>query len=69
MNQILAVILVCAATTAQPDCTRETAIDVLTAPVPSLFACMMTSQVSVARDELLGDGRYTKVRCSERQAP
>lgn len=66
MNTILAVILVCAVTTAQSDCTRDTALDVITAPTPSLFACMMTGQASVARDQLLGDGRYTKVVCGGR---
>ena len=67
MNTILAVILVCAAATAQPDCTRDTAVDVVTAPTPSLFACMMAGQASVARDRLLGDGRYVKVVCGARR--
>lgn len=66
MTQILAVILVCAAATAPEACTRETALDVLTAPTPSLFACMMAGQASVARERLLGDGRYLVVRCGAR---
>lgn len=66
MNTVFALILVCAATTAQADCTRETALDVITAKVPSVFACMMTGQASVAREQLLGDGRYVKTVCGSR---
>jgi hypothetical protein len=66
MNTVFALILVCAASTAQADCTRETALDVLTVKTPSVFACLMTGQTSVAREQLLGDGRYTKVVCGAR---
>ncbi|MGU3665826.1 hypothetical protein ACLBX9_16730 [Methylobacterium sp. A49B] len=66
MNTVFALILVCAASTAQPECTRETALNVATIKVPSVFACMMTGQTTVAREELLGDGRYTKVVCGGR---
>ncbi|MGU3386975.1 hypothetical protein ACLBYG_20860 [Methylobacterium sp. D53M] len=59
-------ILVCAASTAQPDCTRDTALNVATIKTPSVFACLMTGQASVAREQLLGDGRYTKVVCGSR---
>lgn len=63
MNTVFALILVCAASTAQPDCTRDTALDVITVKTSSVFACLMTGQTSVAREQLLGDGRYTKVVC------
>lgn len=66
MNTVFALILVCAASTAQPECTRETALDVATIKTPSVFACMMAGQASVARDQLLGDGRYVKIRCGSR---
>jgi hypothetical protein len=66
MNTVFALILVCAATTAQPDCTRETALDVATIKVPSVIACMMVGQTTVAREEMYGDGRYTKVVCGGR---
>ena len=66
MNTVFAVILVCAASTAQPDCSRDTALDVITVKTPSVFACLMTGQTSGARERLLGDGRYTKVICGSR---
>jgi len=66
MNTVFALILVCAASTAQPDCQRDTALDVITVKTPSVFACLMTGQTSVAREQLLGDGRYTKVVCGSR---
>lgn len=66
MTGLLATILICAATTAAPDCTRATAVDIVTVPVPSLFACMMAGQLAPAHHQLLGDGRYPKVRCGER---
>lgn len=66
MNTVFALILVCAATTAQQDCTRNTALDVITVKTPSVFACLMTGQTSVACEQLLGDGRYTKVVCGSR---
>lgn len=66
MNTLLATVLICAATTAPDDCSRATAVDVITAPVPSLFACMMAGQLMPAHHQLLGDGRYPKVRCGER---
>lgn len=66
MNTVFALILVCAATTAQQDCSRDTAHDVITVKTPSVFACLMTGQTNVAREQLLGDGRYTKVVCGSR---
>lgn len=69
MNTILATVLICAATTAPADCSRKTAIDVLSTPVPSLFACMMAGQLMPAQHQLLGDGRYPQVRCADRQKP
>lgn len=69
MNGLLATILICAATTAMPDCSRESAVDVVTVPVPTLFACMMSGQTASAHHQLLGDGRYVKVRCGDRARP
>lgn len=69
MNELLATILICAATTAVPDCSRATAIDVITAPVPSLFACMMAGQLAPAHHRMLGNGRYAKVCCGDRARP
>ncbi|MCJ2017775.1 hypothetical protein MKK84_10135 [Methylobacterium sp. E-065] len=66
MKTVFALILVCAASTTQPDCQRDTALDVITVKTPSVFACMMAGQANVARDRLLGDGRYAKVICGSR---
>ena len=66
MNTVFALILVCAASTAQPDCQRDTALDVITVKTPSVLTCMMAGQATVARDRLLGDGRYAKVVCGSK---
>ncbi|GEP04044.1 hypothetical protein [Methylobacterium oxalidis] len=65
--QLLAVILVCAATTTPPDCSRDTALDVMIAPASTPFACMMTGQVTLARDPEMVEGRYTRVTCERRK--
>ena len=69
VNTILATVLICAAATAPAACDRATAVDVVTEPVPSLFACMMAGQLIPAHHQLLSDGRYAKVRCGARPAP
>ncbi|WP_267422643.1 hypothetical protein [Methylobacterium sp. GC_Met_2] len=66
MNTVFALILVCAASTAQPECTRDTALDVITVKTSSVLTCMMAGQANVARDRLLGDERYAKVICGSR---
>lgn len=63
----IAVVLICSLGTAPDDCTRETALDVVTRPVPTPFACMMAGQSVVAREQLLADGRFTKVACERRK--
>lgn len=67
MNTLLAVVLVCAATVAPDACTRETALDVVVAPVPTPFACLMAGQATVAREGLVADGRIAVVRCEHRK--
>lgn len=67
MNTLLAVVLVCAATMVPDACTRETALDVVVAPVPTPFACLMASQQTIARDSLVADGRFAVVRCEHRK--
>lgn len=67
MSSLLAVVLVCALTTAPDACNRETALDVIVAPVSTPFACMMTGQATAARDGLPGDGRFAVVRCERRK--
>jgi hypothetical protein len=66
---LLAVILVCALGTAPVDCTRETALDVVTRPVASPMVCAMTGQVVGASslDVRAEDGRYLVTRCERRK--
>ncbi|WP_336488988.1 hypothetical protein [Methylobacterium nigriterrae] len=64
---LLAVILICTATTAPADCSRETALDVQATPVSSPFNCMMTGQVTPARDPELLQGHYAKTVCERRR--
>ncbi len=68
MNTILAVILVCAAATAGPDCDRNTALDVAVQPVASVAACPLAGQVLAAQAfGAPGEGRYFKVGCERRR--
>jgi hypothetical protein len=65
---MLAVILVCASVTAVPDCSRETAADILgSQPVPSNFACLMSGMLTGARYGVEKD-HYLKVVCERRPA-
>ena len=67
MSDLLAVALVCATTLSAPDCSRETALDVVVSPVTSVMECMMHGQASAAQAGLLGgEGRYLKIACEHR---
>lgn len=68
MTGFLAVVLVCAATVAGPDCTRDNALDVAIRPVASVPACALAGQILAA--EVFGpagDGRYFKIGCQRRK--
>ncbi len=66
---MLAVILVCALGTAPGDCTRDTALDVVTRPVAMPMECAVAGQVVGASslDVRVEDGRYLKVACERRK--
>lgn len=67
MSELLAVALVCAATIAAPDCTRDTALDVIVSPANSAVDCLMHAQASAASAGLPGgEGRYLKISCERR---
>lgn len=63
--QFLAVVLICAAAVAGPDCTRDTALDVYVEPVKSPPEGSMVGQPKAAR--IIGaseqDGRWPKIAC------
>ncbi|MGY2052400.1 hypothetical protein [Methylobacterium sp. JK268] len=65
---LLLVVLVCAKGLAPDACTRETALDVMTQPVPTPFACMLGGQTMAAR-EGLDAATYAKVLCERRDRP
>ncbi|GJD92913.1 hypothetical protein [Methylobacterium iners] len=66
--QLVAVILVCAITTAPADCTRESALDVVVRPVAMPMECMSQGQAlgASALDVRREDERYLMVRCEKR---
>lgn len=64
MNQILVVALICAANVQGPDCSRETALDVIVGPAHSLQECLIQGPVLAASSGFKGeDGAYVKTRC------
>ncbi|KQP48988.1 ribosomal protein S27 [Methylobacterium sp. Leaf399] len=68
MNTIIVVALICAANLPQPDCTRETALDVITGPAHSLQECLLQGPILAASAGHSGDaGRYVKTRCEQRR--
>ncbi|WP_375410419.1 hypothetical protein [uncultured Methylobacterium sp.] len=68
MNTIIVVALVCAASLPQPDCTRETALDVITGPAHSLQECLLQGPVLAASSGHSGaSGNYVKTRCEQRR--
>lgn len=68
MNQILVVALVCASTVQAPDCTRDTALNVITGPAHSLQECLLQGPIlAVHSGHDGGDGSYVKTRCEQRR--
>lgn len=66
MNTILAVVLICAVGTTPDACNRDTALDVVSTPVPTPMACAIAGQTMLSRDGLLGPDRYPVTRCERR---
>lgn len=66
-NTITVVALICASSVQAPDCTRDTALDVVTAPAHTLQECLIQGPTIAA-----GSGRaaekdtYVKTRCEQR---
>ncbi|MDR6288589.1 MULTISPECIES: hypothetical protein [Inquilinus] len=71
MDMFATVILVCAAALPQRDCNRDTAVDVVAGPAASSpLGCGFGGQAMLASTALgpeLGEGRYLKVLCIDRQ--
>lgn len=68
MNTIIVVALICAASIPQPDCSRETALDVITGPAHTLQECLIQGPVLAANAGHGGDGgSYVKTRCEQRR--
>lgn len=68
MHPILIVTLVCASAVKTPDCTRETALDVIVGPAYTLQECLVQGSV-MAASAGQGDRRetYVKTRCEPRR--
>jgi len=68
MNTILVVALICASSVQAPDCSRETALDVVTGPAHTLQECLIQGPVLAANAGLGSDaGTYVKTRCEQRR--
>ena len=71
MNGLLTVALICAATLAPADCTRETALNVVMQPAPSPTACLLGGEAMIAGGaigrEFPADA-YLKIGCERRRA-
>ena len=68
MNQIIVVALICAASVQAPDCSRETALDVVTGAAHTLQECLVQGPVLAASTGFKGeDGAYVKTRCEQRR--
>ncbi len=67
MNQIIVVALICAKSVSAPDCTRETAIDVVTGPAHTLQECLLQGPVIAANSGIeIAKDSYVKTRCERR---
>lgn len=66
MNAFLVTMLVCAATLAPPDCTRDTAISVATEPADTLQECISAGQTTLAATAVgpVPGREYVKVLCT-----
>ncbi|GJE74417.1 MULTISPECIES: hypothetical protein [Methylorubrum] len=69
MNPILVVALVCASTVQVPDCSRETALDVIVGPAHTLQECLIQGPVLAASaGHTETDSKtYVKTRCEQRR--
>lgn len=68
MNQIVVVALICAKSVSAPDCTRETAIDVVTGPAHTLQECLVQGPVIAANSGIeIAKDSYVKTRCEQRR--
>lgn len=69
MPELLSVALVCAGTLLAKDCSRDTALDIIVAPVRTPMECVMRAQTAAAQAGLPGgDQRYLKITCERRHA-
>ncbi len=67
MNPVLVVALVCASTVQAPDCSRETALDIITGPAHTLQECLMQGPVLAANSGHADPNTYVKTRCEQRK--
>ena len=67
MNTILVVALVCASSVQMPDCSRETAHDVIVGPAHTLQECLMQGPVLAANSGHADPNTYVKTRCEQRK--
>ncbi|KAA2237521.1 hypothetical protein [Salinarimonas soli] len=68
MADLLTVALICASTLPGPDCSRETALDVIVMPANSIMECAMGGQARIASLGLAtGPDVYVKIRCDRRE--
>jgi hypothetical protein len=62
--EIVAYVLVCAASTPMPDCSITSATDVLGGlPANTPIECMMNGQALIAQSQLNLKGQYLKIVC------
>lgn len=68
MNSILVIALVCASSVQMPDCSRETALDVIIGPAHTLQECLIQGPVLAASAGHGGAANtYVKTRCEQRK--
>jgi hypothetical protein len=69
MNPILVVALVCASTVQVPDCSRETALDVIVGPAHTLQEGLIQGPVLAASagHSETDSKTYVKTRCEQRR--
>lgn len=67
MSPILVVALVCATSVQAPDCSRETALDVIVGPAHTLQECLIQGPVLAASAGHGEADTYVKTRCERRR--
>ena len=67
MHPILIVTLVCASSVQAPDCTRDTALDVIVGPAYTLQECLIQGSVVAATASQEQKDTYVKTRCEQRR--